>query len=272
MEGGGLKMKREKGGMFNFKMIKILFLIAGIVLLAGESFGYVINGNLSDWGVTPGHYGFSDWQPNEGIFWVVDDQTGDIYTYLGPGYGGQFYDVEAIYFDYDNDYAYIAIVTGFPQSGRDYGGYYFYPGDIALDFGIDGSYEYGIITSSNRPSYALSGSPGYVYKVTSWATAYEGTHPGIWHGVSDPTVIKGGEQKRNVSLYYKSAGDEHYVIETSVPLNIFGDDWQIPLRIHWTETCGNDYLNLDVIPEPSSIFLLSLGLFGLGSLLRKKYS
>jgi len=255
MEVRGLKMKREKG-MSNFKMIKILFFIAGILLLAGESFGYVIDGNLSDWEVEPGYYGSSDWEPKEGVFWVVEDQTGDINTPLGPGYGGQFYDVEAIYFDYDSEYAY----------------YYFYPGDIALDFGIDGSYEYGIITSSNRPSYALSGSPGDVYKVTSWATAYEGTHPGIWQGVSDPTVIKGGEQKRNVSLYYKSAGDEHYVIETSVPLNIFGDDWQIPLRIHWTETCGNDYLNLDVIPEPSSIFLLSLGLFGLGSLLRKKYS
>jgi len=281
MEVRGLKMKREKG-MSNFKMIKILFFIAGILLLAGESFGYVIDGDLSDWEVKPGYYNSSDWKPKEGVFWVFEDQTGGLREYLGPGYGGQFYDVEAIYFDYDSEYAYIAIVTGFCKSGRSWRGINIYPGDIALDFGADGSYEYGIITSSYRPSYALSEDVGGVYKVSSWAVAFEGVpdYQNCWRGKSDPTVIKQGDIIGETNQFFYGvnyqyyAGDNkwHHVIETSIPLDIFEDDWQLPLRIHWTITCGNDYLDLIVTPEPSSILLLSLGLFGLGGFLRKKYS
>ena len=264
--------------------MRTLLFIIGIFLLVGKSFAglYYIDGDLiKDWGVKPGLYGSSDWKPNEGVFWISEDQTGGDDAYVGPGWGGQLYDVEAIYFDYDNEYAYIAIVTGFPYSGDYWNNYRFLPGDIAIDFEIDGKYEYGIITTSSyyRPYYAVLGSPGDVYRVTSWAVAYERTrYEGTWKGESDPTVIKKGEKIGHVELCYKKkyyAGDYkwHYVIETKVPLDIFGDDWGLPLRVHWTQTCGNDYLNLDVIiPEPSSIFLLSLGLFGLGSFFRKKYS
>lgn len=242
--------------------------------MAGESFGYVyvIDGNLSDWGVTPGYYNASRWQPNEGVFWIVEDQTGDINTPLGPGYGGQLYDVEAVYFDYDSEYAYIAIVTGFCKSGRNYGGYHFSPGDIAIDFGADGSYEYGIRT--------VDENMGEIYKDVKWTSC-------VYYSQANPARInikasKEGFRGRGSIVYtpleksYPADPEEkywrHYVIETSIPLDIFEDDWQLPLRIHWTITCGNDYLDLIVTPEPSSVFLLSLGLFGLGSLLRKKYS
>jgi len=251
--------------------MRCLLFIAGIFLLIGESFGYVIDGNLSDWGVTPGYYNASRWQPNEGVFWIVEDQTGGLREYLGPGYGGQLYDVEAIYFDYDENNAYIAIVTGFCKSGRDYEDYHFYPGDIAIDFGADGSYEYGIRT--------VGENMGKIYKDVEWTSCvyYSQANPArIYIPSSSPKGMVNEIVYTSFDESYHADPDEeywrHYVIETSIPLDIFEDDWQLPLRIHWTITCGNDYLDLIVTPEPSSIFLLSLGLFGLGSLLRKKYS
>jgi len=252
----------------------VLLIVIGIITLLGvnDSLAYVIDGKLDDWGVTPGLFGNSDWEPNSGVYWTEEDQNTD---YLNPGYGGQLYDAEAIYFDYNQGHAYIAIVTGFPKSGRTSGSNKFYPGDIAIDFGRNGVYEYGIKTSKYEPLYGMSGDGGDVYRVTSWGTAYEGIHEGVWGYKSDPTVIKEGNKIGSTYLEYikgNYAGNYkwHYIIEARLPLDLFGNDpvapeWYSPFRIHWTMTCGNDAIDLDVppVPEPATIFLLCSGLLSL---------
>ncbi|MFH1245359.1 MAG: hypothetical protein V1662_02650, partial [Candidatus Omnitrophota bacterium] len=127
--------------------------------------------SLSDWGITP----FSDWTPwNSSVDYTEEDWTECPHYsgYIGNGsadyppypwgvnypypWGGEKYDVEAMFFDDDPNYLYFALVTSFPQSGRDG----IKAGDIAFGFGAAGSYDYVIkvqgLTSSD---YGLNTVP-----------------------------------------------------------------------------------------------------------------
>lgn len=87
---------------------------------------------LESWGVSYGswapvnftgthiNYLVEDWVPQ-----YPGDETGD-----GPGYGGEEYDVEAVYFAADDLNYYFVVVTGFPPTGTQNPA--FLPGDVLL--------------------------------------------------------------------------------------------------------------------------------------------
>ena len=216
-----------------------------------------VNGNLSDWGVTPGAYGASDWIPNSGVIYTVEDQRGDINTFLGPGYGGQKFDAEAMYGFSENGNIYGAIVTGFPAGGYKTGGVNYYAGDILFNLGPGA--QYGLETTGSNA--------GKLYKNPQWNTVY-------WNGISDPTTMKDGTgqyvgQVQFVYLHtYVGAGDsnDHWVMEMCIPELFFGSDWDNGGYVQWTESCGNDIIDLNLpshTPEPATMSLLGLGLMGL---------
>lgn len=226
------------------------------------SFAYTIDGNLADWGVTPKKFTNSDWIPNSGVYYSVEDYEQETAGgFVDPGWGGQLFDAEAMYFDYDSANIYFAIVTGHPSGGSNG----WKPGDIAFDFKKDGSYEYGIETTGS------SSKKGTLYSVSSWGS-------GLWGAASDPTQIITATTIYNppdTNLNYNKTyygGDGHYVIEGYMPYSYFGSDWGNDFRMHWTQTCGNDAINLDVnmVPEPGSIMLLGMGILGLFGLRKKK--
>ena len=125
---------------------------------------YTADGSLSDWGVdlTNDWSQEASWLPNSGVSFVVEDNRdptygetpigvhirgrGSSYTsYLEPKiqhndgrfltqpYGGEHYDMEAIYFDEDADCIYVALVTSEnPSAGGDQR-----PGDLALNLDND---------------------------------------------------------------------------------------------------------------------------------------
>jgi hypothetical protein len=265
----------------------------------------VTDGSLNDWGVTPGY----DWTPNPGIFYTLEDYLpgSNRDGYLDPGWGGQTFDAEAMYLNYDNNYLYYAIVTGMPKGGNSG----LLPGDIAISFNNEG-FEYGIAVP-NYNSYVLptrtngrvapvtAPKDGALYRVDPALDTSTDDNGWIWSGWSDPEDIvplkiyqyggtmangKPGAQYlasgqfsyKNYTLSASLTGTgrrdtSHWIIEGYVPISAFGDDWGKPLEMLWTETCGNDIIRgqLNVVPEPSTMLLLGLGLVGIvGKKLRNR--
>ncbi len=257
MEGEGEVMARN--------CIIIVFLWMVFFIVSGGAQAFVVDGDLSDWGVYPGGFGFSDWQPDSEIAYLVEDQSGERGAYLGPGYGGQLYDAEAMYFAFEGDYAYIAVVTGVSPSGSGYRT----PGDIFIDFGNDGSYEYGIRTIGTHQGDVytnLSLIPTEVYPVSSPARL--NISGSDFAGHTDVVYKKGAKAKD--PLYTNNW--YHYIIEARLPLELFAQGgilaglWSYPFRIHWTMKCGNDALDLVLVPEPATVLLFLLGIMGIARL------
>jgi hypothetical protein len=275
--------------------ILIRALILAGLISAGSAQAFVIDGNLSDWGIhRTGHA--SDWIPNGSVAaYSVEDQTGGLNTYLSPGYGGQAYDAEAIYVAFDATNLYIAVATGqnpgtpniFTAAGDSYG-----PGDIAIDFGRNGSFDYGIELLGSATT-----TVGHVYSNVTWGLGLW-TSSGAWTGYYDPnaagnialadpanptSILSGTDVGAGTVAYTTSGqsgygiytGDLHYFFEISVPLSSFGADWGKSFDVHWTQNCANDSILVDpvppgTVPEPGTLALLPLGMIGLIVLRRNK--
>lgn len=250
------------------------FLVTSLTVLAisTPASAYVIDANLADWGVHQTGSA-SDWLPSaQTKAWVAEDQTGGLNSKLTPGYGGQAYDVEAMYLDYDAQYLYLAMVTGHNPLTPD-GGNSYAPGDFAIDFGRDGSYEFGIETLGNGKIQ------GGVYSVTQWGA-------GLWGAANEgPTSILSGNLLGLAQMAYSTSGvgnmgaytaDSHFMYEVRIPTSLFTAYWgRDDFNVHWTMNCANDSLQLSAtaaqsIPEPGTLTLFPLGVIGMAWLARNR--
>ncbi|HSV44123.1 MAG TPA: PEP-CTERM sorting domain-containing protein [Candidatus Bathyarchaeia archaeon] len=264
------------------KKILCLMIVCLICSVAKAHAGYVIDGSILDWGVDlslsgSDLKGFLDTNlPGKSSVDVVTedntDKNGVGYVFVGPGYSTKnTYDAEAMYFDNDDTYAYLAIVSGLERSEGTYPA-----GDIFIATTADPF-------STNKYEYAINVFTGDVYLVGTTAAAVQNVSY-TQHSEANPWRLSrtntGAVSSANTwvgkldsdEFVYGSLYKTHTVIEARIPLawiNADNDVWA-----HWTMKCGNDYLNLHgtvtTTPEPATVMLLGSGLLGLAGLRRRK--
>ncbi len=247
-----------------------------LALLVATSFAtlvraqtYVIDSNISDWRINSTTLVSSTAKSQ-----MIEDFVGSG-GFVGPQYGGQTYDAEAIYLDWNSSRVFVGVLTGMAPTHTNYS-----PADIIFDF------NYSPITadlaSTSTPDYALvvngySGlTVGNFYSGSTWVNG--AAAPSYVVAVKTGTVLSTlGSGANDIAFSYSSTsmtglgatpGDTHYFIEASIPTSAFGSMWTgdgptQPVEVRWSMYCGNDFISTVVVPEPSTIAGVGLMLGGL---------
>lgn len=266
-------------------ILALCFSVMGLSAKTALASVYTIDGNLSDWGVTP----FVNWVPTSltAAFTVENNTVRPYSDPYNPAYH-ELYDLEAMYFDDGIDavtqrhYLYFAVVSSSPY----YNGWA--SEDLGIDLNGDGIYEYA---AEVAPSKNGMNSGQRVWSEPQWNQLYR-THPGLpakWF----PYSVVSGIELGIYELYNAAAGNletdaiyypQTYILEGRIDLALFGGlECNACVELYLPRvTCLKDWITVrgyisancpthTVIPEPGTMMLLGGGLLaGLGYLRRGK--
>ncbi len=240
------------------KRIGLYFIAILLCLFQASAWDYTVDGELNDWGVIP----FSDWEPtSDTADYIVED--------FGSGadrpWGGEKWDIEAMYFDNNYENAYFAIITSHPNDGS----VSTTMGDLALDINNDGRYEYGIKTTGGNKGQ-ICYKPKWKKKLFSRGPATFRCNGANSQVMPDEALViwKQADQYDN--------GYANYVIEVEASVNSLGNPTNEQLsNAHTSMSCLNDVIELEPfewdfdVPEFSVIGALVV-LIGAGIFISRK--
>jgi len=206
-------------------------------------------------------------------------------AFVDPGYGGQKFDAEYLFYKLEGNTLSVGLQTGFDiisdngylhTDGRRY-----YTGDLALSFdGNSSNYEYAVDFGNATRGYKTGAkiSTGDATQDTDVAGLYSVSawNNDVYFGSSAPYGMDGGSLlvAANGSNFQEGTGPgnlsgqlSYYNIFTFDLSNIAGLAQTFGFAAHWTMSCGNDEVEgstqVTRVAEPGSLILLGLGLIGL---------
>jgi hypothetical protein len=259
--------------------------------LAPNANAIVTDGDWSDWFSYSGDVNHNNWREDLVTLNSVSTRTLADEEGPTPGAGGQLYDIEQIFYRFDdadpnNDSSggrlNIGLVTGFPPEGVVSDS--LYAGDFFVDIGGTGGYDIAVATSTRASDLGRYGNLWFNSGVpTNWIET-DVVYPQF--NTSNPYRIDEAASPGALDLTALWNADvawggmgPHNFLEISFDIDpgleelISGEFGAIGL--HWTMECGNDVINVTdnepfaPVPEPSTMVLLGMG--ALGAILRKKF-
>ena len=166
--------------------------IAALLVMVAPAAAYIIDGDCSDWGVSPVNDSSTNQlddnslipNPVGTIDYMIDNDnanwaegaasSNNISNFTGP----EWCDIEAMYVDDDSEYIFVLIITSMPKHGVTWLGTHYQPGDLALDFDNNGDFEYGVKIVQNDGDGVDGnwfGGVGVIYSNPTWKARDRGS-------------------------------------------------------------------------------------------------